>query len=577
MYELVKWTDNSVIDWKTNKEVKLTVSALNLTGREESLFGDAFDHEKSLNEGIDATNIVFATHVKAADKADYIFAIISGLMAAVIDYEVVGKTDLSHLEIDLNDKDQVSELLPKIWKMCGCTSEMISEGEKSLNNIFKTTERKIQNASNYAELVKDFAKGLSYRALLCSIFEQLTGVKFGLNDNGKLCIQEMSEEEKTDGFLNAIKAGFLKWLLKETYRYSCDGKFVNEEKDVISFINGMEIIKKIIKSLASSNLFKNKDFNSSELEAWVIEQVNKQELDENDNELGKALIYQAIPVSFNKSFVRAYYLLKRLITEIKEREVKSLEGLRYIDITSDNDESRRILARLDAVSTGVFGAINVAYSVTKGTDVYFKNNDIKEALFAFAANINVVNIFEFVTVVRTDAPYVFNDIQEKMHSFGIGHKVVIETYNDEIREQYLGLNKVETRILYSLELHDVEEDIRRTRKNEIQIVKGKWKDEWKEVSKKSLSFSKLFEEDEDKVYAALKTHASGDAKIDWLYRIVLELGLFKPYFQLSIDKEVNKEYKNLKATKFDYLREIFIEKQDVINLEFPNVNYSYTE
>ena len=48
------------------------------------------------------------------------------------------------------------------------------------------------------------------------------------------------------------------------------------------------------------------------------------------------------------------------------------------------------------------------------------------------------------------------------------------------------MNKIETRILYSLELQLIEEDIQRTKDNKEQLLKNRWKEKWIEVTEQSL-------------------------------------------------------------------------------------------
>lgn len=568
MYEIDKWTSHELVDWKTNKEVRLTVNPLDLSGAEgDGLLNSVSIDPEETDEGIDATEIKFSAVVKNADKLDYTVAVISGLIAATVNYKMVGDSNFDE-NIDFSNPKEALPLLEKIWKMCGCVDKDIKKGETHLNDIFDNAERKIHRAPEFKSLAKDFARGLSYKALLCSIIEQLAGIRFGLDENGAFTIHRMPEEARVYGFNRAVYVGFLTWITAEAYAYKNTGKYEEEVKDIIKFPAGMKKIKELIKEISQTNLFKNKSFDSEKLDQWVINRANSIEWDDDNTGLGTILVRQAIPVTLNKSLVRTYYFLKTFVQEIKRRDVKSIEGLAFVNLNDESEEKDKVIARMDAVSSGVFAAINISHAAVKGVKrLAEEDGDKAKAAAVFAAGINFVNLFEFVAVVRTNAAYFANDIQEMFKEHGSLKVTELEPVNREILEKYTGLNKVETQLLYSLELQEIKEDIARTKKNDDQIKKDEWEKVWKETSKESVGLSKLFFEDKEKTYSALTTHAASGANNDWLYRVILELSLFKPYYPLNIDDYDNKQFKHLKQTRFDYVKDIFAKSQEVIEPE----------
>ena len=564
MYEIAKWSGNSIVDWKTSKEVKLTVSTLSLNNEEnDNLFNSISIDPESTDEGIDATEIKFKASVKGADRMDYTIAVISGLLSEVINYKVVGNNKL--LE-NANDPKEIIPILNQIWKMCGCTDGVIEDFDNQLQAVFQNAENKIHEAPEFKELVKDFARGLSYKALLCSVFSQLTGVRFGTDSNGQFTIKMIPEEKRVHGFTNAVYAGFMKWIAYEAYEYKKTGHFQEEVNDIVKFPSGMKKLTELIKELSASNLFNSKTFNNEKFDQWIVKTAESIKWPDNKNELGRVFVRQALPVMFNKAVVRTYYFFKTLIREIKNRNVKSVEGLAFVNLDFSTEE--KALIRMETVSTGVFTAINISHAAAKGAiKAVQEEGDIEKVLLAFASCVNFVNLFEFVTVVRADAGYIVDDLKEAFVEHGSVKVKDIQPVNKEILVRYTGLNKVETQLLYSLELQDIKEDIFRTKKNDEQLRKNEWCEAWKDVSRKSVDLSKLYFEDKEKVYSALTTHAFGGANNDWLYRIILELALFKPYFSLDIEDYDNKRFKNLKPCKFNYLKQEFVKYQNVIDAD----------
>ena len=125
MYEIQKWSGNSLVDWKTSKEVKLTVSTLALNDVEtDGLFNSISIDPEADGEGIDATEIKFKASVKSADRMDYTVAVISGLLSAAVNYKVVGSNKLFKKEMDLNDPKSILLMMNQIWK-CAVSLTML--------------------------------------------------------------------------------------------------------------------------------------------------------------------------------------------------------------------------------------------------------------------------------------------------------------------------------------------------------------------------------------------------------------------------------------------------------------------
>lgn len=562
MYELTVWQGNEVVDWGVKKDVSLVVHPLCLDEQNENGFLSEVIKEKDSDrsEGIDITELYFSGNVKKADRFDYAFAVLSGSLSSAINYIIVGKTDLSKLELDLKDPKQIKPLLIKLMKYYSFSKHQLDQFEIAIDDYLVKAEEKIRYAPEYKKMVIDFANGLSYKALLMSIFSQIVGFRFGKDENEEWTFESIPEKLRTDNVYQAIEVGILSWLINEAVNYKESGRFEDEMKDIIKFAEGLKTAKEMIKKLANSQLLKNKNFDKEELEKWVVDKVKKTDTSEIGTDVAKILVYQALPVAFNKACVRTYYFAKRLISEIKSREVKSVEGLEFIDLFGNYDERERIVTRMDAVSSGIFAAINISYAATKGLAPG------SAGWIAFAAGINFVNLFEFVSVIRTDAPYILNDIQEAMNQYEDTQvkKEHIEI-DPEVLERVMGLNKNETKILYSLELQKVKEDIDHTKKSELQIKKNQWASEWKDSNAKNLGYAKLFEEDERKLFAMIETQLGNTQKKDWLYRIILELALFEPYTVLNIENK--DEYKGLKQTKADYIKNELCERQDAINYD----------
>lgn len=224
---------------------------------------------------------------------------------------------------------------------------------------------------------------------------------------------------------------------------------------------------------------------------------------------------------------------------------------------------------MDTISTSVFAALNAGVAGAKAIKL---EKDPLQKLYVFAININIPNVIRLVSVVSADADYIKEDIDQLVHKSKV---VEIKKHKDiplENLERCFTMNKIETRILYSLELQLIDEDIQRTKENKEQQLKNEWKKKWIEVTEQSLQQNKVFEKDSLKTYAAINTYASNQENLLWLYNIAVELSMFKPYFKLE-EKD-----KKLKLSYTKYVEEVFCSSQNYISYkEIQKIQKSYKD
>ena len=80
---------------------------------------------------------------------------------------------------------------------------------------------------------------------------------------------------------------------------------------------------------------------------------------------------------------------------------------------------------MDTISTSVFTAFNVGVAGGKAIKL---NKGLQQKVYVFAVNINIPNVIRLVSVVRADADYIKEDIDQLVHK----SKVV------EIKKIYYG-------------------------------------------------------------------------------------------------------------------------------------------
>lgn len=494
----------------------------------------------------DIIDVEFSPAVKKVDRVDTLVAVTSGFMAFLLDQLLIRK-NIREKDID---EDTIIKVLPLVLRQY---SDKNKDIDKEIDEYIANWEHKIKDAYKYKKLVWDFCSELSFNGLLIKVIEYCFNLSIGLDEKSGLIIKKEKHDLKTDSIVEKAQIAVIDWFVDQAYAYKKSGKCKKE------FVQ-IEKIVKDIKKIA----FKDNKFDKEQLKEWFHNKVlnEKKKLNRLDD-----FAVQSIPVKANIIFVHSYAHIRNFIQQVNEHNVESLEGLNIIDFDKLNND--RVLARMDTISTSVFAALNAG--IAGGKAIKAKDGFLQKCC-VFAVNINIPNVVRLVSVVRVDADYIKEDIDQLVHKSKV---VEIKKHKDiplENLERCFTMNKIETRILYSLELQLIDEDIQRTKENKEQQLKNEWKKKWIEVTEQSLQQNKVFEKDPVKTYAAINTYASNQENLLWLYNIAVELSMFKPYFKLE-EKD-----KKLKLSYTKYVEKVFCSSQNYISYkEIQKIQKSYKD
>ena len=472
------------------------------------------------NDYADFIDVEFLSACKKVDRVDTLVAVTSGFMAFLLDQLLIRK---NIKEKDL-DEGEIIKVLPLVLRQY---SDKNKDIDKEIDEYIANWEHKIQDAYKYQNLVFDFCEDLSFSGLFIKVIEYCFDLSIGLDEKAGLVIKKEKHDLKTDSIVEKAQMAVVDWFVDQAYQYKKSGKCKKEFAQI-------EKIVKDIKKIA----FKDNKFDKEQLKEWFHNRVlaEKKKLNALDD-----FVVQSIPVKANIIFVHSYAHIRDFIQQVNEHNVVSLEGLNIIDFNKLDNEA--VIRRMDTISTSVFTAFNVGVAGAKA--IKLDKNPLQK-MYVFAINIIIPNVIRLVSVVRADADYIKEDVDQLVHKSKV---VEIKKHKDiplESLERCFTMNKIETRILYSLQLQMIEEDIQRTKENKEQQLKDEWKKKWIEVTEQSLQQNKVFESDPVKTYAALNTYASSQENLLWLNNIAIELSMFKPYFNLE---EKSKKLK-LSYTKY---------------------------
>lgn len=498
------------------------------------------------NDYADFIDVEFSSACKKVDRVDTLVAVTSGFMAFLLDQLLIRK----NIKVEDIDDVEIIKVLPLVLRQ---SSDKNKDIDKEIDEYIANWEHKIQDAYKYNNLFFDFCEDLSFSGLLIKVIEYCFDLSIGLDEKSCLAIKKEKHDLKTDSIVEKAQMAVVDWFVDQAYQYKKGGKCKKEFAQIEKIVKD---IKKIV--------FKDNKFDREQLKEWFHNRV----LNEKKKLIGlDDFVIQSIPVKANIIFVHSYAHIRDFIQQVNEHNVVSLEGLNIIDFDKLNNEA--VIRRMDTISTSVFAALNVGVAGAKA--IKLEKNPLQK-IYVFAININIPNVIRLVSVVSADMDYIKEDIDQLVHKAKV---VEIKKHKDiplESLERCFTMNKIETRILYSLELQMIEEDIQRTKDNKEQLLKNEWKKKWIEITEQSLQQNKVFEKDPLKIYAAINTYAASQDNLLWLYNIAMELSMFKPYFKIE-EKE-----KKLKLSYTKYIEEVFCNAQNYISYkEIQKIQKSYKD
>lgn len=498
------------------------------------------------NDYADFIDVEFSSACKKVDRVDTLVAVTSGFMAFLLDQLLIRK----NIKVEDIDDVEIIKVLPLVLRQ---SSDKNKDIDKEIDEYIANWEHKIQDANKYKDLVFDFCEDLSFSGLFIKVIEYCFDLSIGLDEKSGLVIKKEKHDLKTDSIVEKVQMAVVDWFVDQAYQYKKGGKCKKEFAQI-------EKIVKEIKKIA----FKDNKFDREQLKEWFHNRV----LNEKKKLIGlDDFVIQSIPVKANIIFVHSYAHIRDFIQQVNEHNVVSLEGLNIIDFDKLNNEA--VIRRMDTISTSVFAALNVGVAGAKA--IKLEKNPLQK-IYVFAININIPNVIRLVSVVSADMDYIKEDIDQLVHKAKV---VEIKKHKDiplESLERCFTMNKIETRILYSLELQMIEEDIQRTKDNKEQLLKNEWKEKWIEITEQALQQNKVFEKDPLKTYAAINTYASSQENLLWLYNIAVELSMFKPYFKLE------EKSKKMKLSYTKYVEEVFCNAQNYISYkEIQKIQKSYKD
>lgn len=515
--------------------------------------------------------------ISQADKLDYFVSVASGMMCGMLDILWVGDFSLESGRAIADEK--VNEFVKKVAKVNGCKDDDLKKSVAFLEKKFPVPAD--GNTPDFGgglqHHLRDFAHHPTIIGLAFSLLTQFTEKSYGTDVNGNFIVVTVPENSRIfigKDVPDKIVKGTIVWFLhlisdmagsSSTAGLSggtgIPGPILSLAKELatLPFIKELKVndesLSVFLSKLFNGTLFAKHDENGKIIKETVVKFDFRGELGVAV-ELGK----QAVPVIANECIVRIFYFIRRIISEIKNEDIKTINEFSKLDWNKVKPFNNPTLTRMLTISTGVFTAIDIAEAV--GTQKYWVSvNYVGVGRFTVAVGTEMIGFLKVRKVKLIKQMYeeiernTYNQTDDKIY-IRIGEGMDFEKF---------GLTLEQTEILYNLEWHKTINDIKKTsliiKSDKIVALKEEWIKEWKKYM--SIGFSNFVGLEGAELHWYSKEELIEKVKENepekpWLRLILLETMLFEPYYPLSLGKDKkgndapSKKYKDLNNPMVGY-------------------------
>lgn len=555
----------------------------------QKLLGYSNKTQSTYKSESDVIDAIFDERTPKSYKLDYSVAAASGVLCSMLDIFWVGQFSLYKAqEIGRQQAEDFVQIVAKNVKDKNGNvyrGKTLEGAIKHLEDLFPMPGDLARNdfGSGLLHHFRDFTHHPTIVGLFFSIFAQFTCIICGTDANGRFLYKKIDPQDDYIGknIPEKLLFGTVHWVFHLISDMAGSRGFAGEgtgipgpilaflkEISTLPIVGEINVKYKDQKDIKFSE-FLSKLFNSTFF--WDRETNQRVRFDlRTEMGITSLLLKQSVPVVANECIVRGFYFISRLVNEIKENKIESVKDISRIDAENIVPANNKVLIRMLTISTGVFSVMDVAQAAIKA------NKDSDKFFAEFVSRINFVGIGRFVIAIAEDAKYIFQDIK-KMYKSYQNHIYTIHKELYQLPEwNTLSINKDQATILFSIENRMLLNDIWNTHSSKAITLKRQWRSVWyKTIHEELYKNGKSLIETDRELYQAVNMEINNSDTITWLYAVLLEAILFKPYTKLSEDKK--DPYKGLKLND-KYLKDVFALSQNEIDQnELIRIKNSYSK
>jgi len=390
--------------------------------RMREIYGGLACVDRALLQNEEKINVLYADIDRLtnhADGLDYMVAVGSGIIAGIIDVVWVG--EFSFERANAWGKEKVDNFVIKIAKMKGYDKDDLQGAVTFLEKNFPHIADKAtpQFGGGLQHHLRDFSHHASPVGLIFSLLTQFTGKVYGTDTAGHFLIVDVKDLKGIDGEIlrtlmgkdipEKIMFGAIHWFYHMVSDMAGSSGSINKEKlgtgvpgPLLSLLKELSVLPIFSKTYESGY---NKG--RKELSVWISKLFNGTLLGEKGKplrfdlrtEIGvlHELSRQAVPVIVNECIVRAFYFIRQVYQELKEKDIKRVQDLSRIDWGRTLPVNNRTVNRMLTISTGTMTAIDLADAYIRGAA---KSGGVPTP--DMLLRVNFVGLGRFVIAVGAD-------------------------------------------------------------------------------------------------------------------------------------------------------------------------------
>lgn len=563
-YDLVDSSKYS-FEYKVNDDINV-----NMFESDRSYDGDEF---------IDAD---FDDAVSKKDYSYYAVAVASGILTGVLSQIKPSEESFSKIQEWKNkDWDQYIVIAAKLagYNKSDLKGAISFIKDRFVPYVKDNLNKEVQDSID--EWLKLLSNHPSLAGLVFSIFTQFSEERYSFDEKGLKRDKIPDYYAIGRNYVEKIVYGLLYWL------FSLSINVAISKRTLLEDIKIPTQVLFLLKELYKLPVFRHLPHNYLEAEEyfskWIVkifensqftdEEGNRKAFDLQDaiDTLGSRVFETNTPVIINECIVRTFYLVKKLIVEVEEKDIKSFDDLEKIEIEKIIPFNNRLISRMVLVSSGCFMGINVAGATVKAIMNDKKENEkFSDVLMT---EINFAGIGRFVFACIADSKYWSDDIKvflqrkdkNKTVESSNGEEKVAEDMMSNDSFKVLLLTSEQARVLYSLESIAITKDIEHTKNTKEKEQKTRWINLWQDRILKGMGTDDIsyFVTDENGIYDVFYKMAQSEENLKSFYLLSMELIVFKPYYPLG--SEYDSEFKKLKRDKYNYIDDQFARRQTIVS------------
>ncbi len=311
---------------------------------------DVEEREAAIQLELDTLNTGIDRLTNHADGVDYAVAVSSGVLAGAVDSYWVGEFSFQRGKAWSNKT--VNDFVMKVAKGQGYNRDRLDGAIKFLEDKFKLPSDNVWQGADIGISAKshhldDFAHHPSIIGLFFSILTQFTQEAYFSNKDGEylpITLDENGRKLIGHDVPAKIFCGTVNWFMHLVSDMSGSNKTAGAGMGIPGPIVSM------LKELSALPIIKDCGLAKKIHDVYAKEKFDLR----SEMAVGYELGRQALPVLLNEAIVRAFYFIRRLISEIKEKPTLAL-----VDWKKTLPWKNRTIVRMLTIAHGTFTAIDL--------------------------------------------------------------------------------------------------------------------------------------------------------------------------------------------------------------------------